>query len=374
MNAVTLIGEELAGWIDGRGDEEERRLDAREIGAALAPHFKEIALALLGEPTQSTRKEWRWRRRGSLALTLSNGLWHDFEAGDGGDALKLVMVTLQLRLPDALAWAAAWLGEKPAMFDRAARRNSGNPTGANQHAEGLDNIQGQERPKAPTGTSAQAVIRRLDKAAAAGDDRAARESNIEIALRLWAGSIDPHGTIVKRYLEQRRAALPAHASDVIRFHPRCPFKGERRPAMVALMRDICTNEPCGVHRTALLPDGSDRDRTLGKAMLGRAGGAAIKLSPDGEVDLGLGIAEGIESALAVIGIGWRPVWACGSAGSIAKFPVLAGIDELTIFADRDEAGRRAAQECARRWVAAGRAATIRLPRGDETDWNDARRP
>jgi len=47
-----------------------------------------------------------------------------------------------------------------------------------------------------------------------------------------------------------------------------------------------------------LPDGSDRDREAGKAMLGRATDAAIKLAPDDEVTFGLGIAEGIETALA----------------------------------------------------------------------------
>jgi hypothetical protein len=96
-------------------------------------------------------------------------------------------------------------------------------------------------------------------------------------------------------------------------------------------------------------------------MLGRAAGAAIKLCPDDEVTLGLGLVEGIETGLAVISLGWRPIWAAGSAGGMAQFPVLSGIEELTIFADNDKngVGQRAAKQCAERWRDAGCLVTIR---------------
>ena len=54
---------------------------------------------------------------------------------------------------------------------------------------------------------------------------------------------------------------------------------------------------------AIMPDGSNPKR-----MLGRAAGAAIKLSADADVTMGLGIAEGIETALSILSAGWRPVW------------------------------------------------------------------
>jgi hypothetical protein len=143
--------------------------------------------------------------------------------------------------------------------------------------------------------------------------------------------------------------------------------------MVALFRDVGTNEPRGIHRTALLPDGSDRDRSINKMMLGNSDGAAraIKLSPDEDVTMGLGITEGIETALAVMSYGWLPMWAVGSAGAIGTFPVLAGIEELTIFADHDanRTGRREAEKCAARWAQAGVLATVRMPR-DVNDWNE----
>jgi putative DNA primase/helicase len=149
--------------------------------------------------------------------------------------------------------------------------------------------------------------------------------------------------------------------------------GERRyPAMVAAIRDIHTDELVGIHRTALRADGSWKaDMPSGasdKMMLGRAKGAAIKLVGHCEVTLGLGIAEGIENALTVLCNGWSPVWAAGSAGAIAEFPVLPGVEALTIFADPGQRGQSDATTCALRCQEAGVEATIITP-PDDRDWN-----
>jgi hypothetical protein len=189
----------------------------------------------------------------------------------------------------------------------------------------------------------------------------AKTPHVDLGLKIWGESVNPRGTIVESYFDGRVGALWDRAEEAIRYHPACPFKGEKVPALVALLRDILTDEPCGIHRTALLADGSDRDRARGKAMLGRAASAAIKVCPDDEVALGLGVTEGIETAAAVISIGWRPVWGAASASAIAQFPVLSGIEELTIFADCDAngVGQRASQQCFQRWHEAGQLATIR---------------
>jgi hypothetical protein len=62
------------------------------------------------------------------------------------------------------------------------------------------------------------------------------------------------------------------------------------------------------------------------------------------------------------------VWAAGSAGAIRQFPVLTGIEALTIFADPGAAGTTAAEECARRWADAGREARVLTPQ--QGDFND----
>jgi|SRR6516165_6364356 hypothetical protein len=105
----------------------------------------------------------------------------------------------------------------------------------------------------------------------------------------------PPGTVVTSYLAARGLMLPADIADeVIRFHPALKFGGVPVGGMVALFRDIRTNEPCGIHRTFL--DGIGRK--LDRKMLGRARQAAIKLDADESVTLGLHIGEGIETCLA----------------------------------------------------------------------------
>jgi hypothetical protein len=137
--------------------------------------------------------------------------------------------------------------------------------------------------------------------------------------------------------------------------------------IIALFRDVKTNKPCGVQRIFLDTLG----RKLGRAMLGRAKGAAIKIDADENVTIGLTIGEGFETSLAARLAGFRPVWAAGSAGGIANFPVLAGVEAITILGEVGDAGanHRASQSCAARWMAAGKNAFNVTPLvGD--DFND----
>lgn len=167
---------------------------------------------------------------------------------------------------------------------------------------------------------------------------------IENAASLWAETVPLQGTLGERYLASRGLA---YGGEELRYHP-------SRRLMVAMITDAVTGEPCGVHRTFLDPEGNRTE----KKMLGRAKGAVVRLSADGDVTTGLAIAEGIETALAVA---FRPVWACLSAGTMKAFPVLAGIEALTVFADNDHAGMTAANECGLRWHAAGCEVTITAP-------------
>lgn len=193
---------------------------------------------------------------------------------------------------------------------------------------------------------------------------------IEAARKLWSEARPIAETVGEKYL--RRRGIPGLLPGCLRYHPAC-WHSElraRRPAMLALMQDIASNAVCGVHRTYLAADGSGKitDATA-KKMLGRAKRAAVKLTPDEEITLGLAICEGIETGLSIPG--W-PVWVVGSAGSISDFPLLSGIECLTVFADADETGHRAAEACARRWAAGGHEAQIVSPKAFG-DWNDWRR-
>lgn len=172
----------------------------------------------------------------------------------------------------------------------------------------------------------------------------------ELALQLWSESISARNTIVECYLTSRQLALPFRTDDLLRFHPSCPFgRGTRYPCMIALYRDIRTNEPKAIHRTALTADGKKVDRKA----LGPKAGCAIKLASDHDVTYGLTIAEGIETGLAGVAMNFLPTWILGDAGAVAKFPVLAGIECLTILVDNDVTGQASALQCSRRWTGMG---------------------
>ena len=87
----------------------------------------------------------------------------------------------------------------------------------------------------------------------------------------------------------------------------------------------------------------------------------------GEVTSYLGVAEGIETALSIVGTGWRNIWALGSTSGFAAMPVLPNL-QLTVFADADPAGQSAALALAGRYAADGRAAYVQSPPAG--DFND----
>ena len=206
----------------------------------------------------------------------------------------------------------------------------------------VDNIHDRE-PERPTGTSAAGPLR------------------IERALEIWRPSVDPRGTVVEGYLRSRALDLDADiAGAVLRFNPRCPWRDEQAgetifvPAMIAAMRSIAIDEITAVHRTRLSFEG----RKLDRRMLGIVAGAAIKLDPDETVTHGLHVGEGVESCMSARQLGLRPTWALGSTSNIAAFPVLSGIECLTILGENDDASAKAVQGCGERWYAAGRIVLI----------------
>jgi putative DNA primase/helicase len=186
------------------------------------------------------------------------------------------------------------------------------------------------------------------------------DDRVDHALALWRESVDPRGTLAERYLASRGLQLGDEvAGNVLRWHARIG-------AAVALFRNIETNRPQAVTRIYLDSNGNK----VRRAFLGPVGGAAIKLDHDDAVTNGLHIGEGVETCMAARQLGLRPCWALGSAGAIAAFPVLSGVEALTILAENDDASAKAVDACAARWHAARREVLINEPIGGK-DLNDA---
>lgn len=172
-----------------------------------------------------------------------------------------------------------------------------------------------------------------------------------MALRIWNETRDARGTLAETYLASRGLTLDERARESVRFHPSLQFGAKTAPGMVALYRDLRTDEPKAIQRTFLSPEG----RKLERWMLGPVQNAAVKLDPDDEVSERLIVGEGVESCLAAREYRYRPCWALGSAGAIARLPVLPGVERLAILGEKGDGGanERAARDCARRWKAAG---------------------
>src|SRR5262245_4266136 len=79
-------------------------------------------------------------------------------------------------------------------------------------------------------------------------------------MAIWAGAREPEGTPAWTYLFRRGVALealPSRINEALRFHPHCPWCGERRMCLVALWTDSVTGEPRAIHRRAITPDGEN---------------------------------------------------------------------------------------------------------------------
>lgn len=100
-------------------------------------------------------------------------------------------------------------------------------------------------------------------------------------------------------------------------------------------------------------------------------GSAVRLSPSRN-GLPLGIAEGIETALAAAELFKIPVWAALNANRLEAWEPPEGHEQIVVFGDNDPSwvGQRAAVALAERLNRRGLSVDVRIPRYRGNDWND----
>lgn len=204
---------------------------------------------------------------------------------------------------------------------------------------------------------------------------------------LWSESvqmIDEKAEVLRRYLQGR--GLDVH-EDIyaLRLHPSLAYVDEdgkfvaRYPAMIARVA-APDNTRVTLHRTYLTEDGRKAPVEKAKKLLPYPDdlsmhGAAIRLAPPAVV---LGIAEGIETAMAATALFGIPCWAAISAAVLRGFEPPPGTEWVMIFADKDvsEAGRKAAEALSETLIKRGLAVTthyppLDIPPGSKgVDWMD----
>ncbi len=210
-------------------------------------------------------------------------------------------------------------------------------------------------------------------------------------LRTLRATLDGSGQDTGRiaaYLRHR--GLSGHVPEALRLCSRLDYyagngrPAEYYPAIVAPVLDV-SGDLVNVHRTYL-----DRD-TDGKAPVekpkklmtalwdGATNGAAIRLAAAGPV---LALAEGIETALAVMEATGTPTWSCVAAGFLAKVELPPEVRRVEIWADLDPPkkpgdaigpGEQAAEIAAARLSAEGREVLVIVPPdlgSAKADWVD----
>lgn len=212
-----------------------------------------------------------------------------------------------------------------------------------------------------------ARLARMDRPAPPPRPPEPRPDHGREVARILDGCVPPAGTAAETYLRGRGLALP-DSPDLL-FHPDLADFESRRgwPGMVAVVRDAAGEATGGIHRTYLLDDGSGK-APPGKKMLGPVAGGTVRLAPmpgDGRI----GVAEGIETALAAMALFGVPTMAALSADGLRRWQWPEGTTHVTIFADAGPAGMQAAATLADRLNLADIPSRILAPlHGD--DFND----
>lgn len=201
-------------------------------------------------------------------------------------------------------------------------------------------------------------------------------ANARRIAETWAQCVPPFpGDPCLRYLRRRGLHNLQPLSKALRLHPALPYwHGAEKlgdfPAMVAPLV-APDGRIVALHRTFLTPEGRKADVPTPKKLTRAAGPLAGACIPLAKPLRGcLGIAEGIETALAASCASGVPTVAAYCAGNLAAWRWPAGLRHLVIFGDADAAGRAAAETLRTRARAAGLRCDVLIPATEGADWCD----
>ena len=180
-------------------------------------------------------------------------------------------------------------------------------------------------------------------------DRKAALKNEQLTMRIWNKCLPldaPEASLGRRYFYTRKLD-PTVISNAIRFHPGLAFYDDGKligkyPALVSMVFSN-RKKPITLHRIYLDPKTGKKLAIAKKTkkLLPVASctarenrGRVIPVIPREDSRI-LGVAEGVETAIAAHLIFGAPCWATVSAGPLVNFVPPEGITDLVVFADQD---------------------------------------
>lgn len=203
--------------------------------------------------------------------------------------------------------------------------------------------------------------------------KAKRDTSLDTLASIWGRAQKLTGCDPASWYLARRG-LPSD-SPSLRWLPKFPYAHDDKsktehPVMLAMF--VGPDRAAHTIQYTYL-DGSGRKadvpkpRKLAPAKI--PAGGAVRLAASAET---MGIAEGVETALAASKLFDVPVWSALSAGGLVKWQPPQHAKHIIVFGDNDRSatGQAAAWALAHRLIAEGRTAEVRIPELSETDWND----
>jgi putative DNA primase/helicase len=172
------------------------------------------------------------------------------------------------------------------------------------------------------------------------DDRVDAARRTRFAIDVWERGRSVRGTPGETYLALRGLPLPPELDgDVVRWVADCPKEGGTHPALVVLYRSMEGDMPRAIQRIYITP----AFEKLQAMMLGPTRGCAMKLTSHRATCCGaapyyaplLHVCEGFETGLGLLALGYSPVWALGSAGALARLPMLWFVGQVVVAVDND---------------------------------------
>jgi len=207
---------------------------------------------------------------------------------------------------------------------------------------------------------------------------------------VWNESVplsDRDAEPARLYLARRGISIRPPES--LRFHPSLAYYDGKKigeyPAIIAMVSGAQGN-PVTIHRTYLTKDGKKAPVESPKKLMAypkdrKIIGGAIRLVDPGPV---LAVAEGLETAMAVLEGTGLPVWCAVNALMLEHFVSPPGVGRVLVFADKDRPteqhpkghGQEAAKQLVQRLWGEGIKASAVVPAGEippgqkSLDWLD----
>tara|TARA_B100000678_G_scaffold291638_1_gene310256 strand:+ start:26550 stop:32435 length:5886 start_codon:yes stop_codon:yes gene_type:complete len=241
----------------------EQKIDANEVLKSLNAQAEHLVKHLLGEPNQhlSKKNEYRYGTKGSFSVNLSNGLWHSFETGEGGNLFTLIQQENGFSsFKETLDYAVKFTRFTPDFIP---------------------------------------VIRQPNPVKKEANDEGLRD----IAIKLYNKSKPIKGSLVEKYLTVHRGVYKTNNADICY----CPSvysqlngKHINTPALLAFTRNE-RGEINHIQVTKLDASTANKNKLFEypKQTFGKINGHAVNLNHKGEGEITY-LTEGVETGLSIL--------------------------------------------------------------------------